>query len=127
MSVESLAVLLVLLIVGLAVAGAVWASILLVSRDTIKIPELLSRVTKTEDAVNKLLSDVNSDQDDNVTEVWQSQDGKYVAGSFDELLAMMASDPDGPLTEDEINAIKSIFEKITGDSDEDDATDPWKK
>jgi CHASE3 domain sensor protein len=129
MSVETLAVLLVLLIVGLAAAGAVFASILLVSRDTTRIPEVLSRLTKTEELITKLSTDVNVELKDNgnISEIWKSADGKYTANSFEELLAMMANDPEGPLTADEINAIKSVFEKITGDHDDDeDDKEPWK-
>jgi hypothetical protein len=130
MSVETLAVLLVLLIVSLAASGVLFATLLLVSRDTTRIPELLSRLTKTEELITKLSADVNLQIDDNnnMSEIWKSADGKYTAGSFEELLSMMAGDPDGPLTPDEINAIKSVFEKITGESnDDDDDKEPWKK
>jgi hypothetical protein len=129
MSVETFAVLIVLLIVGLAAAGAIFASILLISRDTTRIPELLNRLIKTEDLVTKLSSDVGMELNDtsNASEIWKSADGRYTASSFEKLLSMMANDPDGPLTTDEINAIKSVFEKIIGDVDEDDEeTEPWK-
>ena len=129
MSVETLAVLLVLLIVGLAAATAIFASVLLVSRDTVKIPEILSRLTKTEDLITHLSSEVNAEvANSGMKEVWKSHDGKYTADSFEELLAMMANDPEGPLSEEEITAIKSVFEKITGEPDDDDEDkEPWKK
>lgn len=133
---EIFALLLVLIVVifVLAVGGGLFATMLLMSRDTVRIPEILSRLTRTEDVITTLAKDLDADLNysGNMKEIWKSSDGKYVANSFEELLSMMANDPDGPLSPDEIATIKSIFEKIIDDDKNDDDSidnekEPWKK
>lgn len=118
---------LVLLIVGLFCTGLILAGILLISRWIALIPEVLARVSNTEQLVIQLSTDGHSTSEVS-PELWRTADGKYTASSFEELLSKMASDPDSPLTTDEINAIKSVFKKIMQeDLDEDDTPpEPWK-
>lgn len=130
MSIELLAVLLILLLVVLFVGGIQIISILLISRDTTRIPEIISRLSGVEAITRGLAADIEMGVDGlSSNELWRSADGKYTAGSFEELLNMVASDPAGPLSADEISAIKSIFEKIMKsplDDGDDDVNEPWK-
>lgn len=125
MSTDTLALLLSFLLVSLFGFGGLAALIILVSRDTTKTPELVNRVTNIEKLVEHLSADVDAERSSPMTEVWRTADGKYEAGSFEELLTKMAQDPDTPLSADEINSLRSIFEKIMGEKDDDESTG-WK-
>ena len=125
--------LLMLLIVGLFCTALVLGGIVLLSRSTTLIPELLVRTSNVEAIVTQLSADVASVASNEPTELWRTADGKYTAGSFEELLSKMANDPESPLTPEEINAIKSVFKKIMQDDPEDlfnsgdsDTDEPWK-
>jgi hypothetical protein len=115
------------LIVGLFCTSLILGGILLLSKNTTLLPELLSRVAMTEEITRELLNDVRAETSE-PEEIWRTSDGKYTAGSFEELLSKMASDPDGPLTQEEINAIKSVFNKIAQDdtNNDDEPKEPWK-
>jgi hypothetical protein len=118
----------VLLMLGF---GSILCLILFLSRDTTKIPELLARVSNIEELVEQLAAEVSAEIGEPLREFWKTSDGKYTATSFEELLSNMASDPNGPLSQEELDAIRSIFDKIAGessDSDEDDEdVEPWKR
>jgi hypothetical protein len=125
MSTDTLALLLSFLIISLFGFGGLAALIILVSRDTTKTPEVVNRVSNIEKIVEGLAADVGAERSMPATEIWRTADGKYEAGSFEELLTKMAQDPNTPLSVDEIESIKSIFEKIMGESDDDEPTG-WK-
>lgn len=125
MSTDTLAILLSFLLVSLFGFGGLAALILFVSRDTTKIPELIARVTNVEKMSEILSADVNAARNEPFTQVWRTADGKYEAGSFEELLTKMAQDPDTPLSSEEIDSLRSIFEKIMGEKDDDESTG-WK-
>ena len=131
MNIDILALLLTFLIVSLFGFSILGALILFVSRDTTKVPEILTRLQIVESMLMRLVADVDAEigTDDKTPEIWKTADGKYTATSFEDLIGMMASDPSGPLSPDEVNAIRSIFEKILGEKDEDDDQDKdnWKK
>jgi hypothetical protein len=105
--------------------------ILFLSRDTTRIPELISRLTNVENLTQQLASDVNAEQLNmgGMQEIWRTPDGKYQADSFEGLVSKMANDPEGPLSPDEIDTIKSLFNKILGqpDNDNDEPEEPWKR
>jgi len=127
MSTDTLAILLVGLIVSVTGFLAMGGLILLASRDTTKIPELIARTTNIEKMLEHLSADVGVEMAGGaVREVWRSADGKYEASSFEELLTKMTNDPNSPLTADEIESIKSIFDKILGESDDPEKED-WQK
>jgi hypothetical protein len=125
MSTDTLALLLSFLIISLFGFGGLAALIILVSRDTTKTPEVVNRVSNIEKLVERLAADVTAERSSPMTEVWRTADGKYEANSFEELLTKMAQDPETPLSSDEIESIKSIFEKIMGQHDDDEPTG-WK-
>jgi hypothetical protein len=125
MSTDTLALLLSFLIISLFGFGGLAALIILVSRDTTKTPEVVNRVSNIEKIVERLAADVGAERSMPAAEIWRTADGKYEAGSFEELLTKMAQDPNTPLSVDEIESIKSIFEKIMGESDDDEPTG-WK-
>lgn len=120
---DTLALLLSFLIMSLFGFSGIAAMIILISRDTTKIPELVTRVTNIEKLAEQLASDVIAERDSPISEVWRTADGKYEAESFEELLTQMAQDPNTPLSREEIDSIKSIFEKIMGEPDDDSSND----
>lgn len=126
MSTDTLALLLSFLIISLFGFGGIAALIILVSRDTTKTPEIINRVSNIEKLVERLSADVSAERDSAVAEIWRTADGKYEATSFEELLTQMAQDPNTPLSANEIESIKSIFEKIMGESDDEEPTTGWK-
>jgi hypothetical protein len=121
------AVVLLVTVVGFATT---FLAILLVSKETTKIPEILNRLVNTEMILTQLAEDVNLEmRNDQTPELWKTADGKYQGMSFEDLLQKMSLDPDGPLTSDEIDAIKSVFDKIAQNPDDDDDSpqEPWRK
>ena len=120
---DTIAILVVLM--GLFTVGMCVGTMLLISRDTNKISEILSRVWSIETNVSELTSAVRSDISSAPT-TWQSADGKYQASSFEELIAKMAADPNSGLAQEDIDAINRIFGQISHDDSEDDG-DSWKK
>jgi len=125
MTTDMLAILLISFITPLFCTGLILGTLLFISRDTTKIPELVSRLVNVERITSKLAEDVNSEIGPG-TERWRSADGRYEASSFEELLSNMATDPDGPLDQDEIDAIKSVFEKIMKNNNDEPKND-WEK
>lgn len=131
MSTDTLALLLSFLFVSLFGFGGLVALLILMSRDTTKIPEIINRVSNIEKLTEHLSADVSGER--NISrELWRTADGKYEATSFEELLTTMAQDPNTPLSIEEVNSIKSIFEKIMGetsddDDDDDDSSSSWKQ
>lgn len=121
-------VLLVLtLILGAVGVATIFLSILLISKETSKIPELVSRLIGAEMMLTQLINEVDMERDNRQT-MWRSADGRYEASSFEELLHRMATDPDSTLSTDEIEAIQSVFKKISQKSDENpDSSEPWKQ
>ena len=118
----------VLLLVAVVGFATTFLAILLLSKDTTKIPEIINRLINTEMILGQLAQDVGmeiNERDANVR--WKTADGKYQASSFEELLHFMASDPNGPLTIEEIDAIKSVFDKIAQNDDDDGSDEPWRK
>lgn len=128
MSTDTLAILFTFLIVTISLFGFGGLALLIVlmSRDTTRIPELINRVTNVEKLTEKLSADVNMEQS-STNELWRTADGKYEASSFEELLTKMVQDPNTPFTSDEIESIDSIFNKIMETPDDDDADEAWKK
>lgn len=51
--------------------------------------------------------------------IYRSADGKYEANSLEELIQKMANDPKAGLTDDELEALKKMFEQIEYDDLED--------
>jgi len=138
MNIDTLALLLTFLLVSLIGFFSVITIIVLISRDTTKIPEVIARLTNVESIVGELTSDIRTEIVAGQTEtlhpwqpqeLWRTADGKYEAPSFEALLSKMADDPDSSLTIEEKEAIQSIFEKIMGvqDEDNDKPDDRWKK
>lgn len=138
MNIEHLALLLVFLIVSLVGFFSLTIIVMLMSRDTTRIPEVIARIVNMENIIGELTSDIRTEivagQSESIhswspQEVWRTADGKYEATSFEALLSKMVDDPDSTLTVEEKEAMQSIFEKIMGvHDDEDDASDNrWKK
>ena len=138
MNTDALALLLTFLIVSLAGFSSVIIIMVLLSRDTTKIPEAIARLTNVESIIGELTSDIRAEIVASQTEaihpwqpqeLWRTADGKYEAPSFEALLSKMVDDPDSNLTTEEKEAIQSIFEKIVGiqDDDEDKSDDRWKR
>jgi hypothetical protein len=135
MNIDTLALLLTFLLVSLIGFFSVIVVMVLISRDTTKIPELVSRVSSVEALMGMLTADVGAEiaashasAINSPREIWRTADGRYEAGSFEELLSKMADDPESGLTVEEIESIQSIFEKIMGLPNEDDEDDEekWK-
>jgi hypothetical protein len=125
MSTDTLALLMVMLF-GF---GVLFIAILLLSKETSKTPEIISRLLNVEMLTQQLVADVGMELNGANTKIWRSADGKYQANSFDELLQQMSADPDGPLSKDEIETIQSVFDKIMQmpDEDDDEPTENWQK
>lgn len=115
-------------VVGFA---AISLAILLLSKDVTKIPEIINRLINIELITAQLADDVNMEINDADAELrWKTADGKYQGSSFEELLHKMSSDPNGPLSADEIDAIKSVFDKITqqpNNNENNEPDEPWKR
>jgi len=117
-----------ILVVLMAIGHATtFLAILLISKETSKIPELINRSVNAEMVLQQLAEDVNMEINDDSEVMWRSADGKYQGSSFEDLLHKMSTDPDGPLSADEIDAIKSVFDKIAGQPDDDEPQEPWRK
>ena len=117
-----------ILVVLMAIGHATtFLAILLISKETSKIPELINRSINAEMVLQQLAEDVNMEINDDSEVMWRSADGKYQGSSFEDLLHKMSTDPDGPLSADEIEAIKSVFDKIAGQPDDDEPQEPWRK
>lgn len=130
MTIETAVLFGVLFAVMLFGFGLVIGGLLLLSRETSKMPEIIARMNNVEKMCEQLLADVGIELNRPAQEIWRTADGKYEAKSFEELLHHMASDPNGPLSSDEIDAIKSVFEKIMQNPDEDDddtPKEPWQR
>lgn len=120
----------VLLLITTVGFATTFLAFLLLSKETTKIPEIINRLVNTEMLLGQLAQDVGMEINEREANVqWKTADGKYQASSFEELLHFMASDPNGPLTGEEIDAIKSVFDKIAqNDSDDEDGpNEPWRK
>lgn len=137
MSIETLALLLTFLIVSMVGFFGLATIMVLISRDTTKIPEVVMRLSHIESLVGELTSDIRAEisasqasemAHPRLQELWRTADGKYEAESFEALLSKMADDPNSPLSPQEIEAIQSVFEKIMGVQDEDDDQEErWKR
>jgi hypothetical protein len=129
MSSDNLVLLLVFVFLSMLQFLTTIGFILFMSRDTTRIPEIVSRLTNIENLTQQLSSDVSAEQMNGFQELWATPDGKYKASSFEELISKMASDPNGPLSQEEIDAIRSAFDKILGqpDDDNDEPDEPWKR
>jgi hypothetical protein len=138
MDTDTLALLLTFLFVSLIGFFSVITIIVLISRDTTKIPETIARLTNVESIIGELTSDIRAEIVASQTEaihpwqpqeLWRTADGKYEAPSFEALLSKMVDDPDSTLTIEEKEAMQSIFEKIMGvNDDDDDRSDTrWKR
>lgn len=124
MSTDTLAILLSFLFISLMGFIGIAALIILSSRDTTKIPELLTRTMNTERLMEQLTADVSAETHSvPLQESWRTADGRYEARSFEELLTKMTQDPNSPLTVDEIESIRSVFDKIMGNADDDEEYD----
>lgn len=136
MDINTLALLLTFLLVSLIGFFSVIVIMVLISRDTTKIPELVARVSSVEALVGMLTADVGAEiaashasAMGRPREIWRTADGRYEAGSFEELLTKMSDDPNSGLTVEEIESIQSIFEKIMGlpnEEDDEDDEQRWK-
>lgn len=124
MSIDTLALMLVMLF------GILFIAILLMFKDTSKISEINSRLVNVEMLAQQLVTDVGLELNNSNTQIWRSADGKYQSDSFEGLLRQMSADPSGPLSKDEIETIKSVFDKIMqmpDDDDDDQSVEDWQK
>ena len=124
MSTDTLALMMVMLF------GILFIAILLMSKETSKISEINSRLVNVEMLSQQLVTDVGLELNNANTQIWRSADGKYQADSFEGLLRQMSTDPSGPLSKDEIETIKSVFDKIMqmpDEDDEDQSMEDWQK
>ena len=124
MSTDTLALMMVMLF------GILFIAILLMSKETSKISEINSRLVNVEMLSQQLVTDVGLELNNANTQIWRSADGKYQADSFEGLLRQMSTDPSGPRSKDEIETIKSVFDKIMqmpDEDDEDQSMEDWQK
>lgn len=121
MSIEILATILITIIFSLFITGILF---LIVSQlnslqYSNKITELNNEIRDLHSMITSLITD-----EDLNNKLFRTADGKYIANSFEELIDKMANDPDGPLTNDEIDAIRSVLNKIIQEPIDDD-DEPW--
>lgn len=96
---------------------------------TSRIEQISYRLENVEDYLRDLSSTVNEAQsNDEGTSMFRSMDGKYVASSLEELIAMMQADPESSLNQsgESPENLKKFFDQLSNDSD-DDEQEPWKK
>ena len=125
------------LLVFLFGIGTILLLLVLVLRDSTKLPEINSRLFKVEQMLQSLIGNVQMSQmEDSFNEalkeqnessshakrIYRSADGKYEADSVDKLLMMMVNDPHSSVDPNDLEALKRIFEQITKniENDEDD-------
>jgi hypothetical protein len=117
---------------GLALLGVVILVIIgfVLLERTSRIEQISYRMENVEDYLRDLSSTVNEAQsnDDDGVPMFRSMDGKYVASSLEELIAMMQADPESSLNQqgDSPDNMNKFFDQLSGDSD-DDPQEPWKK
>lgn len=127
---EYLALLIVLNVLVIVCFGVLFIGILIIARETMKMPEIISRLLNIESLTQQLVSDVGFEMSSiGKPTVFRSADGKYEASSFEELLQLMSGDPNSSLTKEDLDTIKALFQKFLQDQqdDDDDPPEDWKK
>ena len=95
-----------------------------------KLIEINSKVDKIDHIINLISTNMQIDDADNSFEemmkthekmsksgnfraVYRSADGKFVAGSLKELLEKISNDPNSKINQNELDAIKKIFDQMS--------------
>lgn len=104
----------VLYIAGITAVISIIA--LLIYEKISNIPMILTKV----DNMANLLTELNAIAQGDSAPRYKSADGRYAADSMEELISKMANDPESSLTDDDVEALKKIFEQIIDEEEDDD-------